>query len=335
MNLKEKKVLFIAPRFHKYYLEIIKSFEAAGADVSFYEEVFYSRVYTFARDKLFLPLNNMLDALYFKRILKTIQKNEYDIFFLIRGGLIDNIFLQEIKKSSPNAHAVMYQWDSLVHNDYRNKVQYFDKVYTFDKSDAKILNIKYLPLFYANGYAEIKNEKDNMIWDICFFGTFHSDRLKIIKKVSAFSKKNNLKFHHHLYAGKINQILLLLRRKISLSDLKYFKSNLVSLSQIVEQYRISKSVLDVEMTNQTGLTIRTIEALGAGRKLLTTNASMQNNELMDNNYIQIIDRENPKIDIDFLNEPIKDYSRYDKYHISKWVSQIMSQESSKNEKVEI
>ncbi len=128
MNLNNKKVLFIAPHFHTYHIDIINELELLGAQVTFFEEVFYNRVYTLVRDKLFSPMNKILDTLYFNRILKVIQRNEYDAFLLIRGGLIDMDFLQKIRHSSPNIHCYMYQWDSLVHNNYQLKIPFFDEL---------------------------------------------------------------------------------------------------------------------------------------------------------------------------------------------------------------
>jgi len=324
MNLEGKRILLIAPHFHEYHIEITKILRGLDANVTFYEEVFYSRVYTLIRDKLFSPLNKILDNLYFARILKSIQSNEYDIFFLIRGGLITDEFLQMAKETSPHAYCVMYQWDSMVHNDYKSKIKYFDKAYTFDKYDANNLKINYLPLFYTNDYANIKNTQSDLICDVCFFGTYHSDRLHIIKAVAMFCEKNKLKFEYHLYAGRINISLLLLQKKIKFSDIKYFKSHTVTLSEIIKQYSVSKAVLDIEMTNQTGLTMRTIEALGSGRKLLTTNINIKESEVFDENFVQVLDRTNPTIDSEWLNSPLPSSDKYDQYHISKWISQIMS-----------
>jgi len=324
MDLTGKKVLFIAPKH--YYLEgkIIDYLHMMGAEVTYYPEVVYNRVYTLIRDKTFSPLNKMLDALYFNKILRNIDKNQYDIFFLIRGGMIDVDFLEKIRNKLPNAYFVMYQWDSVIHNDYKSKIKYFDYSLTFDQVDAQKLHIDYLPLFYLQECENIQNMRDNMIFDISFFGTFHSDRLSVIKKVALECKEKNLKFHYHLYAGKINIFLLLLRRKISFSDIKYFKSYGASLSEIIQQYTISKAVLDIEMTNQIGLTLRTLETLGAGRKLLTTNLNVKDSEVFDKNFIQIIDREKPRINVDFLNSPIKETNLYEQYHISRWLMQIMS-----------
>jgi hypothetical protein len=321
MNFEDKKILFMAPKH--YYLEgkIIEALELMGADVTYYPEVLYSRVCTLIRDKIFHPLNKVPDRIYFRKILSEIKQDQFDVFFLIRGGSIDSHFMDALHKKLPNAYYVMYQWDSLVHNNYQPIIKYFNKTLSFDKDDADELAITYLPLFYTDEFNDIKAKQED-IFDISFFGTFHSDRLHVIKQVAKECKNKNLKFHYHLYAGKINLLFLLLRRKIFFTDLKYFKTYGASLLDIIEQYSISKAVLDVEMTNQVGLTLRTLEALGAGRKLLTTNINIKNSEIFDTNYIQILDRENPIIDIEFINSLIVDSHRYDEFHISKWVNTI-------------
>ncbi len=37
--------------------------------------------------------------------------NSFDIVYLIRGELIDKVFLEKVRKKSLNAKFVMYQWD--------------------------------------------------------------------------------------------------------------------------------------------------------------------------------------------------------------------------------
>lgn len=321
--LNHKKILLIAPKFHHYHLSIKKSIEELGASVVFLYDVINNKFFNNIRHKTKYPINIILDSLYHKYMLSKID-NSFDIVFLIRGELIDKLFLEKIRKKALNAKFVMYQWDSLAHHKYNDIIPYFDKVYSFDKQDAQRLNIDYLPLFYTSEYAEVRNSNQDKIYDIVFFGTHHSDRLDIIKKIELLCKENNLSFRHHLYTNFLYKFKLRFFYKFPKENLKYLKTKILSIEEIVNIYKQSKVVLDIEMSNQTGLTIRTIEALGAGKKLLTTNKEIINSEIYDSNYIQILNRDDIKIDLDFFKDnDINNTEQFEKYSLEKWLIQIL------------
>ncbi|QOY54067.1 hypothetical protein HUE87_09275 [Candidatus Sulfurimonas marisnigri] len=321
---ENKKVLLIAPYFRHYHGKIINSIKELGADVKYFPEVINNKLFTNIRHKTFSPLNKSLDTLYFKYILSEVKENEYDIFFLVRGELINEVFLKALRKKLKSTTFIMYQWDSLIHNDYLSKIKYFDKVLTFDKKDAKNIGIEYLPLFYTDEYEKLANISSEKKYDIVFYGTYHSDRLKIIKKINQICEKNNLKFKHHLYTGKIYKFKLWIKGELSKRDLFFLKTHTVSLKEMVDVYSKSRSVLDIEMTNQTGLTIRTVEALGANKKLLTTNKEIVNSELYDKSYVYVLDRDDLHIDTEFLKMELYDRGKYKNLHINNWIKKILN-----------
>jgi len=83
----------------------------------------------------------------------------------------------------------------------------------------------------------------------------------------------------------------------------------------------SKIVIDIQHPNQTGLTMRTIEAIGSYTKILTTNHDIINYDFYNPNNVLIIDRNNPQFDNDFFSKPIVPYEKdlYYKYSIEGWI----------------
>ncbi|TAM33422.1 MAG: hypothetical protein EPN68_01485 [Rhodanobacter sp.] len=72
----------------------------------------------------------------------------------------------------------------------------------------------------------------------------------------------------------------------------------------------SDVVLDIQHPAQYGLTIRTLEVLGAGKKLVTTNAEIKNYDFYNENNIVIIDRKSPSIPDEFFQrtyQPVADH----------------------------
>ena len=100
--------------------------------------------------------------------------------------------------------------------------------------------------------------------------------------------------------------------------------NALSHDEIAALMKSSKAVLDINHPKQTGLTIRTLETLGANRKLITTNKEIVKYDLYDPVNILVIDRVNPFIDADFLKREmnqVPDAVLY-KYSLEGWIKEI-------------
>jgi hypothetical protein len=70
--------------------------------------------------------------------------------------------------------------------------------------------------------------------------------------------------------------------------------------------------------------MRTIETLGAGKKIVTTNREIKHYDIYRENNVCIIERENPVIDPAFVNSNYEELqsSITEKYSIGGWVTQI-------------
>ncbi|MEK5777604.1 lipopolysaccharide biosynthesis protein, partial [Acinetobacter nosocomialis] len=63
------------------------------------------------------------------------------------------------------------------------------------------------------------------------------------------------------------------------------------MGEIVELYAKSNIILDISHPGQSGLTMRTFEAIGAGKKLITTNTNIKEYPFYNANNIFIISRD--------------------------------------------
>jgi hypothetical protein len=314
MYLKNKKVLFIAPHFYDYHLSIKNELESNGASVDYYEERPNTIKYKIYK-KLSKKLKSIEEKKYFDNILNNI-KTEYDIFYLIRGEVISKSFLEKLKNRLPKAKFVMYQWDSVQNNNYIDKIHFFDKVFTFDMIDAKKYKINYLPLFYTKEYENLQHNKIKQ-YDIVFVGYYHSDRLNIVKKMANYSNDNNLKFKYHIYLDKLVLLKFILQGNILFSDLKYISTKSLSKNNIIDLYKDTKAVLDIQHNMQNGLTMRTMEVLGSGLKLITTNQNIKNEDFYDENNICLIDRVEIVIKKAFFNKLI--IGNLSQYRLFNWL----------------
>ena len=79
--------------------------------------------------------------------------------------------------------------------------------------------------------------------------------------------------------------------------------------------------------------MRTMEALAAKAKLITTNGEVVKYDFYDPADILVIDRENPAIPAEFLTTAYKDIPEeiVEKYSLTNWVKTLMDGLEQKNE----
>jgi hypothetical protein len=99
----------------------------------------------------------------------------------------------------------------------------------------------------------------------------------------------------------------------------------LSISAVNDVFMSSRAVLDVTHPRQRGLTMRTLETLGASKKLVTTNASVADYDFYDSANIAVIDRHSPSIDADFLRSAYSPLapSIVSRYSLSGWLCEVL------------
>ena len=87
----------------------------------------------------------------------------------------------------------------------------------------------------------------------------------------------------------------------------------------------SEIIIDIEHPDQSGLTIRTLEVLAAGKKLVTTNRDVINYDFYQYGNVYVIDRLNPKVPQDFIKKPFNPYpsSILNSYSIDNWLVDVL------------
>ena len=106
-------------------------------------------------------------------------------------------------------------------------------------------------------------------------------------------------------------------------------ANILSPSQIInEEYQEicanTRCVLDDQREGQSGLTARFMWALAAGKKIITTNTCAYKYAFVNRDQVEIIDKNNPVIPVDFLQKIDFMKSDVKEFYIDKWVSTLLS-----------
>ena len=314
--------MLIAPKFYQYHIEIIRSLESQGANVIFYPEMVYSIFYRLLA-KISQKIEKYLQYKYMQSLLNEELSDDFHIVFVIRGVALSSSIMESMRDRFTGARFIMYQWDSNNQNNYQSIIKYFDNVATFDMVDAKKYGLKYLPLFYIDCFADLKGKREKK-YDLVFYGAFHSDRLKIVKYFHNKLLENNMKFKSHLYITKLALFRFLITGVIPIRDVSFFSTSKVSFDEIVESYSETLAVLDVELSIQNGLSMRTFETLGAKLKLITTNKNIKKEQFYNLEKIAVIDRKKPDLDVGFIKTKIEEESDFTRFHIDSWVDQVIT-----------
>lgn len=325
------KLLLIMPKFFDYPEIIVNELNEMGYEVDFFDD----RPSTNAWIKAAIRINKNLIGTYIKKyfesVMKTVRSKKYDVVFLISGQSLSfsESMINEIKLCQKDAKFVLYQWDSQTNFPYIKQVQkYFDKCYSFDRRDIEETpSLKFLPLFYSRKYEEIgKRNNTNFKYDFCFVGTAHPKKYKFIKMMSEQLK--SVYPNQFIYFFFPSPIVYFYRKIMNneLRKAKYNEFHYVPLKgkDMNDVYETSRCVLDSAQDGQLGLTIRVLEALGAKKKLITTNEDVINYDFYKPENIYVYEG---KIDLEnvFFTHEYKEVSKevYEKYSLRSWLKEIL------------
>lgn len=323
--LTNKRVLFVGMGFYDYDQAIINQFKAFGARVDYFSEVPSGYLFRYAlRTNNVAKQQQIINHLCLD-IAKKADSN-YDYVFVIKGEHLTLEAISIIKSKNRSAKWVFYLWDSIARIPGSARIlDQFDEVYSFDRIES-IENpiLKFNPLFYREEYRQVASE-NNLPYSVYFLGWYHSDRLRLVKKIATFCDENGLKHNMKLYGGKFSFLLQSLIGGELKGNRKLLTFRPLSARENMEGILGAHCSLDIAHPLQNGLTMRTIELLGAQKKIITTNCDIVNYDFYTPNNVLIIDRENPELNMDFFRSDYTPISLevLEKYTLRSWLKRMI------------
>lgn len=320
----KKKILLITPILFHYHEVLIKEFEKKNFDVVYFPDQPQGAL-TALKRKL-LP---NISSVYYSKILKKIKEEKFDYFLLINGKGITIDFLKRFRKENPKSKFITYQWDSLARNNLERKtnylylLDYFDKCYTFDYKDSlNIEKLNYLPNFHT--IENQKNDCEKKV-DIFIVGSYTKERYLFLKEYESILKANDFIFYHYLYMPWHHFARELFIRQNFINP-KYLKFSVLQKEKLEELYKKSKATVDIAYKNQSGFTMRIMEAIAYKCKIYTTNTLIKNEDFYKKNNIVFINETN------FFDMFIENQSKptsssvhlIENLHIKNWINKILS-----------
>jgi hypothetical protein len=322
------RVLLICPPFFGYDDAIASELERRGASVDRLQDRPFHSATAKALTKLAPRLAARAATIKYRRDLS--HAKTYDMVLVVNGQTLTPDFLSDLRIRNPAATIRLYLWDSLSNRkSILGCLPMYDKVMTFDPEDAARFGIQHRPLFFTPEFEQESPEgtPQSFDYDISFIGTAHTDRWWMVTQVDRILPQGVRRFWFlYLQARWVFYIRRLFDQRLRGARVEQFSFAPLSRSRVSELFRASRIILDIEHPSQRGLTIRTIEAIGAQKKLITTNQDTKNYEFFDERNVVILRRGSiPTVSEEFLAAPYFAIpaDTYEYYSIRGWTEDVL------------
>jgi hypothetical protein len=325
-GLSGKRILFISIGFYDYEASIVHRLRELGAVV----HAFLDRPMAVRQGVLRASLAGAgIDLLELTRrhqrdIMRRSGDTRYDYVLIIKAEDLMLDFLQELRDRQAAASFILYQWDSLARvPGIEERLGFFDRMLTFDRKDSAA-NPRFLfrPLFFredtqAGGRQQ---PRDDGV-DLCFIGWLHSDRLEMIRRLQAEARSRGMSFFVYLYTGLRTALKLALDkngRDVHVRPLPYPK--------LLGWYRRTAVIVDLPHALQSGLTMRAIEAIGHGNKLLTSAVDVVNYDFYSEDNVHVMHAGDTELDPRFIRTPAVPYppAVRRRYSLDGWIRDVFA-----------
>ncbi|RXJ49839.1 glycosyltransferase family protein [Gelidibacter gilvus] len=315
------KITVISFDFWQYDAHIVDVLRKSGIDAHHINIGAHKHKNTAAK------VQNALSKTFLNKNLKNIGRQNLILTELKKLGKQDQILVinpesiaaeyhEEIRKYTPRYIAYLY--DSLARCPAEHLLHFFDKVFSFDKTDVNthgfqlITNYNYLP--------EIRISK-NSKYDLVYLASF-DDRISIAKdiaeKISEFNKT-----YHYLIVGNSSW-----KKKYfgSKNPNWSFTSKRLNHENIPKFYSEGKVVLDLVRKNQDGLSFRIFEAMALKKKIITNNDTIKDYAFYKPENILIINEDLSNLNKSFFETDYQELKPeiYNEYTLDNWVKIVFN-----------
>lgn len=244
-------------------------------------------------------------------------KNNIDNYemFIINSRRPSKYALKMIAKK--NKKIVVVYWNKITKEELNIDFckKYTNAIYSFDLKDAQKFNLLFCDTYtFSSIYDNSDSIDDNIAY---YFGKYKTGRDEILKNLENQIKDYvNVDFNL-VYDKKPNGL---------------YASDRISYKAYLNKVKTSKIIVEIVSNNQSGLTLRSLEALYFEKKLITNNDDIVNYKIYNKNNIFIIGKDKDLSDfIKCKNDNLDFVKEY--YDFNNWLNRIIYDFEDKNESI--
>lgn len=326
------RILLIAPSFFGYRQRVSDEMARQCHEVSCIDDRPSEGVVFKSLGRISYRIVDRLIDAYARRVCEQVRDGAYDQFVYM-GGMSFCFTREQFARIREAGEArgtrfVAYLWDALSNcQRFAECADLFDEVMSFEPGDCESGEISLRPLFYGDAYQGLPvGEEASFDYDACFIGSVHQpSKFEAVSSICQSLRESGLRVFTYYYMPSKSVEML---RKAT--DPVYrgvsFEHESISAEQVSDIYARSAAIIDSPQANQRGLTMRTLETLGARRKLITANADVRNYDFFEYGNVAVWD-ESRGIDAAFFSEPYHELPKeiYDGYSIASFVRSLVGE----------
>ena len=315
----EGRILFFALRYHGYTDALVAEMEVLGFQVTLVDLQ--------PRSPLFQALRTLMPRVYHRmraadldRAIVAARGRDYTQVVFLQAHQMRPDQLARLRADHPGKRFALYNRDSLSTHDFRPQAGFFDAVFTFDPVDARAHGFTYLPLFATRFMQSLARDRARPA-SACMVGNLVNPRRYLaIAAFRAGAVQQGLEFRDWIKVTPVVIWRLLRRgifpRRVHLVDIPQGK-----LREMVET---SAAVFDFANHKQSGQTMRVIENLVAGKKIITNNAAIREESFYATDRIHVFDGLDFGDLRAFLASPLTDPDqRFEALHIQHFTATLL------------
>lgn len=344
-----RNLLLIAPIFMDIYKDIQKELVRQGYHVDFIPEGKYAedpdnirgykgiKKLLYVRPKKFAKWNS---EKWLSLLNSESYNKNYDILFVIDGQSIPKCLFEELRRRNNKLISVNYLFDTCsgVYRFDKNFKE-FTRVYSFDRTESDKFGLDFLPIYWIKTSLAVTPK-----YQIFAFGRYSDIRLRLFKILKRIADENNISAFIKLATDKEKNMLVVklkwIIRKVMCKTSghippKFYNDEMntyasVSPMEFRNLIACSDVVVDTNAAHQDGLTARFMWALGAGKKIITTNVSVKKYDFYNPNQILVLDDLDyldSKLILDFIKQKFifgeEQKNRVLPYELSNWLKTLL------------
>lgn len=213
-----------------------------------------------------------------------------------------------INKINPNTRVIAWYWNSVTSAINPSRIQGKCEMWSFDITDCK----KYGMHFNHQYYFKSLVMKDVIIDNDVFFCGSDSGRGELLSRIYEQLKKRGVKADFRIVYPEYTEIP------------QEIISDRLSYSEIINGIGSCRAILELVRNGQSGPTLRLMEAVFQGKKLITNNIHVLEEPFYDSSKIFLLKNDNWDELVDFLYAPYEAYDEelLDRYDVSNWLREF-------------
>lgn len=236
--------------------------------------------------------------------------NEYKTIVVFDNAITPRL-LEFIKKNTlEDSELKIWLW-----NVPNERIEYLKEnfdVYCFDQNYSKEYGLTFLEQFYILDSVNL-DEKTDVLRDFYFVGA-DKGRIQQLDQLAAMIEESELTYLFDVFSDD---------KQSNRCGINYLDSK-ITYPEIIKKIQESKVIVEINKEGQAGLTLRALEAIFYGKKLVTNNSNIKKYDFYSPNNILVLGDESSLDLIEFLNKPYQILPKHiiAKYSFSNWLNRM-------------